>query len=206
MMTDQIKTEDRDEVLFAFHQECERPSAEQIVAWVNRFPQFADDIRAHAAVAWDWATQTVDSEVEVDESMAARAYSEALNIIYAAENSTESAQTVTQSRTFQQMQAAVGKETYQLAREMDVGRGVLADLFNGWMLRPIRKRLIDGLVSLLGITITEFNFALDYALRSPRLGHAKANQIPVVAARPCDDIIRESNMSPERKGYWLEED
>jgi hypothetical protein len=176
------------------------------VAWVNRFPQFADDIRAHAAVAWDWATQTVDSEVEVDESMAARAYSEALNIIYAAENSTESAQTVTQSRTFQQMQAAVGKETYQLAREMDVGRGVLADLFIGWMLRPIRKRLIDGLVSLLGITITEFNFALDYALRSPRLGHAKANQIPVVAARPCDDIIRESNMSPERKGYWLEED
>jgi len=205
-MSDQIKTADRDEVLFAFHQECERPSAEQIVAWVNRFPQFADDIRAHAAVAWDWATQTVDSEVEVDESMAARAYSEALNIIYAAENSTESAQTVTQSRTFQQMQAAVGKETYQLAREMDVGRGVLADLFNGWMLRPIRKRLIDGLVSLLGITITEFNFALDYALRSPRLGHAKANQIPVVAARPCDDIIRESNMSPERKGYWLEED
>jgi hypothetical protein len=205
-MSDQINTADRDEVLFAFHQECERPSAEQIVAWVNRFPQFADDIRAHAAVAWDWATQTVDSEVEVDESMAARAYSEALNIIYAAENSTEFAQTVTQSRTFQQMQAAVGKETYQLAREMDVGRGVLADLFNGWMLRPIRKRLIDGLVSLLGITITEFNFALDYALRSPRLGHAKANQIPVVAARPCDDIIRESNMSPERKGYWLEED
>ena len=205
-MSDQINTADRDEVLFAFHQECERPSAEQIVAWVNRFPQFADDIRAHAAVAWDWATQTVDSEVEVDESMAARAYSEALNIIYAAENSTESAQTVTQSRTFQQMQAAVGKETYQLAREMDVGRGVLADLFNGWMLRPIRKRLIDGLVSLLGITITEFNIALDYALRSPRLGHAKANQIPVVAARPCDDIIRESNMSPERKGYWLEED
>ena len=68
------------------------------MAWVNRFPQFADDIRAHAAVAWDWATQTVDSEVEVDESMAARAYSEALNIIYAAENSTESAQTVTQSK------------------------------------------------------------------------------------------------------------
>src|ERR1035438_5570251 len=80
-MTDEIKTANRDEVLFAFHQECKQPSAEQIVAWVNRFPQFAEDIRAHAAVAWDWATQTMDSEVDVDETMSARAYSQALNII-----------------------------------------------------------------------------------------------------------------------------
>ena len=205
-MSDQIKTADRDEVLFAFHQECERPTAEQIVAWANRFPQFADDIRAHAAVAWDWATQIVDSEVEIDESMSARAYSEALNIIYAAETSAETAQTVTHSRTFQQMQAAVGKETYQLAREMDVGRGVLADLFNGWMLPPIRNRLIDGLVSLLGTTRKEINSALELAMSSPRLEHAKSNRTPVVKARPCDDIIRESNMSPSRKRYWLEED
>src|ERR1035438_7168538 len=105
-MTNEIKTADRDEVLFAFHQECERPSVEQIVAWVNRFPQFAEDIRAHAAVAWDWATQTVDSKVEVDESKLARAYSQALNIIYSVETSTSPAQTATCARTFQQMEAA----------------------------------------------------------------------------------------------------
>ncbi|MGB9409075.1 MAG: hypothetical protein WCA89_16180 [Terracidiphilus sp.] len=205
-MTNEIKTADRDEVLFAFHQECERPSAEQIVAWVNRFPQFAEDIRAHAAVAWDWATQTVVSKVEVDESKLARAYSQALNIIYSVETSTSPAQTATCARTFQQMLAAVGKETYKLAREMDVGRGVLADLFNGWMLPPIRNRLIDGLVSLLGTTRKEFNSALDIALNSPRLEHAKSNRTPVVKARSCDDIIRDSNMSPARKRYWLEED
>jgi hypothetical protein len=205
-MSDQINTEDRDEVLFAFHQECDRPTAEQIVAWVSRFPQFAEDIRAHAAIAWDWATQATDSNQEIDETMSARAYSQALNIIYSAEASSAPAQVADSSRTFQQMQTAIGKETYQLARELDVGRGVLADLFNGRMLRPIRKRLIDDLVPLLGITSTEFNFALDYALSSPRLGHAKANQTPIVAARPCDDIIRESDMSPERKRYWLEED
>jgi hypothetical protein len=206
-MTDQIKTADRDEVLFAFHQECERPSAEQIMAWVNRFPQFADDIRAHAAVAWDWATQNVDSEVEVDESMSARAYSEALNIIYAAETSAVPAQAVTPySRTFQQLQVAVGKETYQLAREMDVGRTVLADLFNGWMMPPIRRRLIDALQSLLGITHDEFEAALNSALNTPRFGHAKASHTPTAIQRPCDDIIRDSNMSPARKRYWLEED
>lgn len=205
-MTDEIKTADRDEVLFAFHQECERPSAEQIVAWVNRFPQFAEDIRAHAAVAWDWATETVDSKVEVDESKLARAYSEALNIIYSAETSTLPEQIATSVRTFQQMQAAVGKETYQLARELDVGRTVLADLFNGWMLPPIRRRLIDALQSLFGITRDEFDAALKCALSTPRFGHAKASHTPTGIVRPCDDIIRDSNMSPARKLHWLEED
>jgi len=103
-MTDQIKSSDRDEVLFAFHQECERPSAEQIVAWVERFPQFAEDIRAHAAVAWDWATQVMDLPEEVDETMAARAYSQALNLIYSAETSAVRTKNVESCRTFQQLQ------------------------------------------------------------------------------------------------------
>jgi hypothetical protein len=205
-MTDQIKTADRDEVLFAFHQECARPSAEQIVAWVNRFPQFAEDIRAHAAVAWDWATQAAEREVEVDEILSSRAYSQALNIIYNAETSSAPANNPTPCRTFQQMQEAASKETYQLAREMDVGRSVLADLFNGWMRPPIRKRLVDGLLSLLDTSREEFDFALECALRQPRLGHAKADLMPVVVQRSCDEILRESNMSEERKRYWLEED
>jgi hypothetical protein len=205
-MTDQIKTADRDEVLFAFHQECERPSAEQIVAWVNRFPQFAEDIRAHAAVAWDWATQAAECEVEVDEILSSRAYSQALNIIYSAETSSAPAKELTPCRTFQQMQEAVGKETHQLAKDLDIARSVLADLFNGWMRPPIRKRLVDSLLSLLHSSSEEFSFALECALRQPRLGHAKADRTPVVAQRSCDEIIRDSNMPQERKRYWLEED
>ena len=50
-----MKIVDRDEVLFAFHQTCTDPTAEQIIEWVERFPQFADDIRAHAAILKDWA-------------------------------------------------------------------------------------------------------------------------------------------------------
>jgi hypothetical protein len=150
--------------------------------------------------------QTAEHEAEVDETLSARAYSQALNIIYSAETSALPAKDLTACRTFQQMEAAVGKETYQLAKEMDVARGVLADLFNGRMRPPIRKRLVDGLLSLLHTSREEFRSALDCALSQPRLGHAKADQTPVVAARPCDDIIRDSNMPPERKRYWLEED
>lgn len=50
-MTDRINPNDRDSVLFAFHEECARPTAEQIIEWVSRFPEYADDIRVHASVA-----------------------------------------------------------------------------------------------------------------------------------------------------------
>lgn len=45
----------RDEVLLAFQEACKRPTVEQIVEWTNRYPDFAEDIRAHAAIARDWA-------------------------------------------------------------------------------------------------------------------------------------------------------
>jgi transcriptional regulator with XRE-family HTH domain len=205
-MKDQIKSIERDEVLFAFHEAYERPTADEIIEWVSRFPQFADDIRAHAAVAWDWATLSKESEQVVDETMSARAYSQALNIIYSAQPATESEETAKPCRTFQQIQAAIGKETYQIASELDISRAVLSDLFNGSMTPPIRKRLIDHLVSILNTTIDEFSYALDYAQRAPRIGHAKSQHTPTVIPRSCDDIIRDSNMSAARKRYWLEEE
>jgi hypothetical protein len=78
-MTETNRTEDRDEVLFAFHQECMRPTSEQIADWARRYPQFAEDIRAHAAVAWDWAEEDAPEVGELDESLVARGYSRALN-------------------------------------------------------------------------------------------------------------------------------
>ena len=45
-MTAAIKNKDRDEVLFAFHQACNDPTAQEIIKWVKRYPQFANDIRA----------------------------------------------------------------------------------------------------------------------------------------------------------------
>jgi hypothetical protein len=205
-MTDLAKTTERDEVLFAFHEALERPTAADIVEWTKRYPQFADDIRAHAAIAWDWATSGKYAEQPVDEVMAARAYSQALNIIYSAPPSQVTAETAKPCRTFQQMQEAIGKETYQIARELDVGRSVLSDLFNGCMNPPIRKRLIDSLLTKLNTTLEEFHGALDFARQSPSMSHAKSHHIPSVLPRSCDQIIRDSNMSDDRKRYWLEED
>ena len=49
-MTDQTKATRRDEVLFAFHRECATPTLDQIIDWTQRYPEFADDIRAHAGI------------------------------------------------------------------------------------------------------------------------------------------------------------
>jgi hypothetical protein len=203
-MTDRNKTEDRDKVLFAFHQECTRPTAEQIIAWVKQFPEFAEDIRAHAAVAWDWATREALPVQELDQSLSARGYSQALNAIF---NEETSQQNVTAScQRFQEMLVAAGKDIPGLARELDIGRTIVADLFNGWMLSPVPERLVDALVSALAITRESFNSALQWALEAPYLGYAKADKTPTIKPRSGEQIIRESNMSPERKRYWLKED
>ena len=147
-MSQHNRKEERDEVLFAFHRACERPTAEQIIAWTDRYPQFADDIRSHAAVSRDWAASEDLPAVEADETMLARAYSNALNALYEAEIEASSAAPARAAKNFHEMLKERGKEVFQLAGELDIARGVLADLFNGWMLAPVRKRIVDAVTSV----------------------------------------------------------
>jgi hypothetical protein len=203
-MTDRNRTVDRDKVLFAFHQECDRPTAEQIIAWTKRFPQYAEDIRAHAAVAWEWATRKDSAAGELDQSLSARGYSQALNMMF---DETHSSQNITlPCQNFQEMLAAAGRNIPDIARELDIARSVVADLVNGWMLVPVPERLAAALVSTLSTTRESFNSALEMAQQNPYLGHAKADKAPTITPRSGVQIIRESDMSAERKRYWLEED
>ena len=97
-------------MLFHFARAYERPTAGNIIEWTRRCPQFSDDIGPWT-VAWDWAAGPVESEQPADETLAARAYSQALNLIHnirpegVPANSNEVA-----CRSFQQMRQSVGKE------------------------------------------------------------------------------------------------
>lgn len=203
-MTDPRKTEDRDSVLFAFHQECERPTAEQIISWTKRFPEFADDIRAHAAVAWDWSMRDAVPAEQLDESLTARGYSKALNLIFDEEHSAQNIAAKCQS--FKEMLAAAGKNVPDIARELNIARSVVADLVNGWMVEPIPGRLSNALILSLKTTPESFHSAVHLAQENPYLGHAKANRPPTVTPRNGEQIIRDSDMPQERKNYWLGED
>ena len=202
-MNDHNRNADRDKVLYAFHQECERPTAEQILDWITRFPQYAEDIRAHAAVSRDWATREVRPVVEASEALLARGHSNALNALYNADM--KKAKCSSSAQSLHEIAAARGKDVFQIAGEIDVARGVVADLFNGWMHAPVCKRLVDAICATLQIARETFDSAMALALLHPRIGQAKANRTPIVMTRSCDDIIRDSNMSDDRKRYWLEE-
>jgi hypothetical protein len=84
-MIDNNKSIDRDEVLYAFHVECSRPTLEDICKWIEKYPQFADDIRTHAAIARDLDARKDESLGEApDKALLDRAYSNALNVFYSA--------------------------------------------------------------------------------------------------------------------------
>jgi hypothetical protein len=204
-MSEHRKTEERDEVLFAFHQACQRPTADQIIEWAERFPQFAEDIRAHAAVSRDWDACEDLPLAEPDQTMLERAYSNALSALYSAEIKASPAASLSAAQDFQGILAQRNKEIFQVADELNIARGVAHDLFNGWMLPPVRKRLVDAVMTSLSITCAAFDHALLIAVKNPRMGHAKSHQAPTVRQRTCDEIIRDSNMPDERIRYWLEE-
>ncbi len=206
MTTQNNRQETRDEVLFAFHQACQRPTAEEILDWTNRYPQFADDLRAHAAIARDWAAREDAPVLEPDATMLARGHSRVLNAIHNAEVMGTSKAPGGPCLSFQQMTAARGTDVPRLARELAIARCVLADLFNGAMLAPASPRLVNALAPALSVPPEAIALAHRQALNAPRLGHAKADGIPTIKLRTYEEIVRTSGMTPDRIEYWLSED
>lgn len=196
---------DRDEVLFAFFQACERPTAIQIAEWTKRYPEFADDIRAHAAVRLDRGAASEKVELEPDETMLARGRSRALNAIYNARHSTAASDAAFES-SWPLMLSAAGFTIPQLARRIQIDRMVLGELAAGRMRLPIGIRLQQALTDVLNVTSDTLDRAVTQLIAQPRLGHAKADQQPTVLCRSYEEIIRDSSMSDERKSYWLGED
>jgi hypothetical protein len=204
-MTKNVTMVDRDEVLLAFHKSCERPSAQDIIEWTAKYPAFADDIRDHAAILRDWAAREGLPEQVPDELALARGRSRALNALHAARKM--QAEEPMPVASFEAMMAEKGTNIRELARQLDIDRGVLADMVSGRMRPPVGERLVAAWMKWLGVTRDLFERAFAAARATPKLGHAKADGPPQIIPRTYEDIIRSSHsMSDERIRYWLEED
>ena len=208
-MTARPQAPDRDEVLFAFHQACPRPTAEEIIDWISRYPQFADDIRAHAAVARDWdARRELPAEEEPSETELARAYSRALNALYEAD--AKAAINPATAQTFQDILAERGTNARAVTQEVGgtvgISRSVIADLMGGRMRGPVGRRFLDAVCRALAITHAVFSGAIEMALGRPQPLLAKAASTPTVNARSFEEVIRDSGMTEDQIRYWLDED
>nr|WP_294522484.1 hypothetical protein [uncultured Rhodopila sp.] len=206
-MTDSPQTPDRDDVLFAFHEACLRPTTKQIIDWTSRYPQFADDIRAHAAAARDLEAQKEVPLDEPTETTLARAYSRALNALYQAD--VKAPVHASNGEYFQDILATRGMDVPALAREVggDIGirRSVIADLINGRMRPPVGRRFLDASCRGLAITRDRFFAALERAIATPRYGLAKADTAPTVTARNYEDVVKDSGMTEDQIRYWLDD-
>ena len=89
-MKGQLNAVKRDEVLFAFHRACPRPTTEQVAEWTKNYPEFAEDIRIHAAIRLDWEARPEEASEEPDDLLLRRGHSRALNAIYNAKASSSS--------------------------------------------------------------------------------------------------------------------
>jgi hypothetical protein len=121
-MIEQNRTPERDEVLFAFHQTCHNPTAEQVNEWTRRYPQYADDIREHAAVRAQWASDSDKQDVQPNESLLARGRSQALNLLHNARQESAAAQNISE-KTWPQAVSAAGFAACALHQYRSHGSG-----------------------------------------------------------------------------------
>lgn len=203
-MIERNRNPERDDVLFAFHQTCDNPTAEQVSEWTHRYPQYADDIREHAALRAQWASDSDGHDAEPDESMLARGRSHALNLLHSARQ--EAAAQNVSEKTWAQALSAAGFDIPRLARYINIDRMVLAELNAGRMRLPLGRRLTDALTDVLGMSAAWLERVVSDLLAGPRrLGHAKADEAPTINTRSYTEVIHASSMSETEKRYWLGE-
>jgi hypothetical protein len=205
-MTSKNRTEARDEVLFAFHEACERPTPEQIIEWSRRYPEYANDIREHAELQLSMLARTDLHAIEPDEATIARGWSRTLNAIYHAEQEAAPAEQPADQATFSQLIERRGTTIPALARQLDIDRLVIGELNSGRIAPPIGSRLLSALVDALGISVKHLEAALRLTMANPALGQAKAVKLPSVKAQTYEDVVLGTSMSEEKKQYWLGRD
>lgn len=200
----------RDAVLIAFHEACDRPTAADIIEWIGRYPQFADDIRDHAALMRECGGEEIGELSEEEMTILNNGRSYALQLLHKAKAKAEpeagaAPAAAAPPATFDQILKHQGLDIPALASLFGIPRAVLSLLINGRMLPPIGARLVQAFGDQFSITYQQFDGALDYALRNPKLGQLKAQTSAQVTRQSYEDVIRDSDMSEERKAYWLSE-
>lgn len=203
-MTDSNRDKERDAILFSLHKAGKNPTAKEIDDWVKQYPEYADDIRSHAAIIKDWAAREDLPALEPDEATVSRSQSRAIDALHRARAAAVGERAG--ARTFDEIMAATGTDVPGLARKLDIKRSVLSALVGGRMLAPVGDRLVSALTDCWSITTEVFEAAVRAALTAPTLGIPKAGSTPTVIPRSYEELVRSSSMTDARKKYWLGEE
>lgn len=194
---------ERDEVLIAFHEECDIPTRADVERWTLAHPEFAHDIREHAAMRLAMLADAVEAPAGLGDDMVVRGRSRVQSAMFAAEAEDRATAAAASGSTLNAMLKVASLSQPELARRLPIARVVVADLFAGRMV-DLRPRFSTAISRELGVSLAEFNVAHAQAARIPSLrGRAKASGQPIAKQRSFEEIIRSSGMSDDDIAYWL---
>lgn len=202
-MTNHQLNTDRDTVLYAFQDACDRPTPAQILDWTKRFPQFADDIIETANLLLELQPDREEPVQEASDSLLRRVQSDALSAVFEAEQAA-SGDGDSAAMDFATLVTSRATTVPALAREIEIDRVVLGELIAGRLLGRAGSVLLRALAWALQVSIPRLEQAI--ARASPSLGLAKASGPPKALSRRYEDIINASMvMTDDQKRYWLGE-
>ncbi|AUW47161.1 hypothetical protein [Rhizobium leguminosarum] len=203
MTTDQNVT--FDDVLTFLLEEDVTPSHENLLQWIQRYPQFSDDLTNYFA---EWAVQAETGDEEIVQSRSERfvniGVSHALNLLHARKaNAVPSARA--QARTLAQFSRAVGLTFASLAAKVRLDEEIVTKLdLCRIPVASIPTVLATMLSELLKVGVEEVWRALSLPPRatSPR-ALQKSRGPAQVRTESFKDAITASAMPPEQKEEWL---
>ena len=197
-----------DDVLNTFVQENDRPTAGSLQEWVERYPQFRNDLIDFAAA---WAEQLVlpaEEEIGADTEKlwVDRAMSHVHNVAYSRD-----VETLRETTTDDPVGSLtgdaqrVGTKPAELARACRLDLGLLSKLNN----RQIQPWTIPA--ELIGMLAEQLNKSVPAVMiffaGSPRAVAAKAylsrSKPTGTAQQSFTEAVRQSSLSDEEKARWL---
>lgn len=199
-----------DDAFNTFVAENERPTAENLRAWVKRYPQYRRELVDFAAA---WAAQlalppTPDLGPEAEKALVDRAMSHVLNVAYGldeqAQRQAESEAPV-DSLTGEAQRAGMNAEEFARVCGLDL---VLLSKLNNRQIKP--QTIPAQLIGLLGQWLRKSSTAIEAYLAEPaQLAPGAAfltRDRPTIAEQQSFvDAVRTSSLSEKEKARWLNE-
>jgi transcriptional regulator with XRE-family HTH domain len=178
-----------DEVLFAFHRAVDFPTPQEVARWTKDYPQFADEIRAHAV-------EIIDMEAIAAEEP------------FLAETAVPQPAPVAGGKTLREVIRASGMSLADFADDIDISPAVVSDVNSGRILpETVPAKFVRVTAGFLKQAVEDIAATVMGAKERPALAMLKAKAGPVEGrAVTWNEAVLASDMDEERKAFWLSDE
>ena len=175
-------SETLDEVIFAFHRAVDIPTPAEVAKWTRDYPQFADEIRAHAV-------EIIDMEMLAASAPVADAVTPPASEV----------------KTLREVIREGGLTLPDFADELDISSAVVSDVNSGRILtHTVPAKFVRLAATFLRQSVEDLAAVVAGPKERPALALLKAKAGPV-EGQPVtwEEAIHSSDMDDDRKAFWL---